>query len=57
MYWDLFLRKEESSMKYIFDSRLISGNETIFYIYLVVIILIILFAIITTYKEIKNGFK
>lgn len=41
-------------MKYIFDNRLISENETIFYIYLVVIILIILFAIIATYKEIKN---
>lgn len=44
-------------MKYIFNDSFINGNEVIFYIFLLVILLIIVFASIATYKEIKNETK
>lgn len=44
-------------MKYIFNDSFIRGDEKTFYIYIAVMLLIIIFATIATYKEIKNENK
>ena len=41
-------------MKLIFNKVFIHNNEVLFYVYLAIIILIILFALYATVKEIKN---
>ena len=44
-------------MKYTFDLRFIKGNEVTFYVFLIVMLLIFIFAGVATYKEIKHETK
>lgn len=44
-------------MKYIFNIDFIKGNELLFWIYLISMLLIIVLAIIFVKKEIKNEYK
>ncbi len=41
-------------MKYYFDSYLIKDNETLFYIYIGLIVLMIIITFVMGYKEIKK---
>lgn len=41
-------------IKYIFDSKFISGNEIIFYIYVILIVTMIILSMVFGYKEIRK---
>lgn len=44
-------------MKYIFNLNYIKGNELLFWIYVISMILIIILSIIFVKKELKNEYK